>query len=163
MIRKTKIGFVARLWYYFRIGYATYLTFLLGAVQTLIVVWYLAIKDTPVIANLFGHFVPFAVVVCAVGIPPTILIGWLHLKRSPAYSSELDIGVESNPYNYKYPPGYTKEAWGPMFLEILVMLERLLDSEELVTTEDKARLQGLKDKLTLLKEGGFVGSPRRSL
>jgi hypothetical protein len=163
MIKKTKVRFVARLWYYFRMGYATYLTFLLGAVQTLVVVWYLAIKDTPALANLFGHFVPFAVVVSAVGIPPTILVGWLHLKRSPAYSSELDIGVEANPYNYKFPPGFALEAIGPWYLELLLMMRRLLESEQLLTSEDKTRLRELEQKLRILNKGGFVGNPRRNL
>jgi len=65
----SKLGFVARVWYYFRIGYSTYLTFVLGAANTLVVVWYLAIREVPAIENFFGHFVPFAILTTLVGVP----------------------------------------------------------------------------------------------
>src|SRR3990172_941166 len=100
-----RIRFLTRLWFYFRIGYATYLTFLLGAVNTLVVVWYLAIRDIPVVEEAFGHFAPFVVFVTVVGVPLSIAVGWIHYKRSSAYTSEVDIQVEAKPYNYKLVPG----------------------------------------------------------
>lgn len=39
--------FLFRCWYYFRIGYSTYLTFLLGFATTLVTVYYLAINNIP--------------------------------------------------------------------------------------------------------------------
>lgn len=159
----SKLGFVARLWYYFRIGYGTYLTFLLGAVNTLVVVWYLAIREVPAVENLFGHFVPFAVLVTLVGVPLSVAMGWLHLKRTPAYTSELDIGVEANPYYYKLPPGYNKEAFAPLYLELLTQVTRLLDAHKLLTNDDKSRIEALDRKMRLLIEGGFVGTPRTRL
>lgn len=155
-----KFGFIARLWYYFRIGYGTYLTFLLGALNTLIVVWYLAIQGAPAIENLFGHFVPFAVVVTLVGVPLSVAMGWLHIKRTPAYSSEMDIGVEANPYYYKLPPGYNREAFAPLYLELLIQTSRLLDAQKLLTNGDKSRIQALEQKMRLLIDGGLVGTPR---
>ena len=86
------------MWYYFRIGFATYLSFVLGAVNTLVVVWYLAIQNAPAIQSIFGHFLEFGVVATLIGVPLSVGIGWIHIKRSPAYTSELDIGVEANPY-----------------------------------------------------------------
>ena len=38
---------IYRAWYYFRLGYSTYLTFILGYVSTLVTVCYLAIKNMP--------------------------------------------------------------------------------------------------------------------
>jgi hypothetical protein len=156
----SKFGFVARLWYYFRIGYETYLTFLLGAVNTLVVVWYLAIREVPAIENFFGHFAGFAVVVALVGVPLSVAMGWLHIKRTPAYSSEMDIGVEANPYYYKLPPGYNKEAFAPLYLELLTQMTRLLDAQKLLKNEDKSRIEALEQKMRLLIEGGLVGTPR---
>ena len=159
----SKFGFVARLWYYFRIGYGTYLTFLLGAVNTLVVVWYLAIREVPAIENFFGHFVGFAVVVALVGVPLSVAMGWLHIKRTPAYSSEMDIGVEANPYYYKLPPGYNKEAFAPLYLELLTQTTRLLDAQNLLTSEDKSRIEALEQKMRLLIDGGLVGTPRTKM
>jgi len=156
----SKLGFVARLWYYFRIGYGTYLTFLLGAVNTLVVVWYLAIREVPLIESLFGRFVPFAVAVTLVGVPLSVAMGWLHIKRTPAYSSELDIGVEANPYYYKLPPGFNREAFAPLYLELLTQMTRLLDVQNLLTNEDKSRIEELEQKMRLLISGGLVGTPR---
>jgi len=138
---RTKLGFVARLWYYFRIGYSTYLTFVLGAVNTLVVVWYLAIREVPAIESFFGHFLPFAVAVILVGVPLSVAIGWTHIKRSPAYSSEIDIGVEANPYYYKLPPGYNREVYAPLYLEMLMQLKQLLDPQRLLSDEEKSRIE----------------------
>ncbi len=159
----SRIGYAARLWFYFRIGYATYLTFLLGAVNTLVVVWYLAIREVPAIQSLFGHFLPFAIVVTLLGVPTSIAIGWVHLKRSPAYSSELDIGVEANPYYYKLPPGYNREVFAPLYLELLTQLKRLLEAQKLLDKEERLRIQGLEQKLQVLIEGGLVGRPKRKI
>lgn len=159
----TKLGFAARLWYYFRIGYATYLTFILGALNTLVVVWYLAIREVPAVESFFGHFVPFAIVTTLVGIPSGVIIGWVHLKRSPAYSSEQDITAEANPYFYKLPPGYNREAFAPLYLELLVELNRLLDAHNLLTDEDRPRIETIRRKLQVLADGGIVGTPRKKM
>lgn len=159
----SKWGYAARLWYYFRIGYATYLTFLLGAVNTLIVVWYLAIREVPAIQNLFGHFIPFAMVVILIGGPLSIAIGWIHIKRSPAFSSEMDIGVEANPYYYKLPPGYNREVYAPLYLELLVQLKRLLSAQGLLDSEENSKIKELEDKLKTLIDGGLIGKPRTKI
>jgi hypothetical protein len=147
-------------WYYFRVGYATYLTFLLGFVSTLITVYYLAIKNVPNLQDLFPRFVPFALLATIVGVPLSVAIGWLHLKRVPAYSSELDIGVEANPYNYKIPPGHSREVFTPFNLEMLMMMRRLLESQGLLNEEEKSRVDEIERKLRLLINGGMVGTPR---
>jgi hypothetical protein len=156
-----KLRFVARLWFYFRMGYATYLTFLLGYISTLITVYYLAIKNIPALLDVFPKFVPFAVLSTVIGVPLSIGIGWLHLKRSLAYSSEMDIGVESNPYYYKLPPGYNLEVFGPLYLELLLQMKKLLVTNKLLNQEDNERIENLAKKLRTLNEGGYIGSPRR--
>jgi hypothetical protein len=157
----SKLGYVGRVWYYFRIGYATYLTFLLGYVSTLITVYYLAIKNIPEILSFFPKFVPFAVLASITGVPFSVAIGWVHLKRSGAYTSELDIGVEANPYNYKLPAGYAKEATVPAMLVTLNLLKRLLEKQGLLDNEEIERIDALERQLTHLIEGGMVGRPRR--
>lgn len=158
----SKLRFAGRLWYYFRIGYSTYLTFLLGYVSTLITVYYLAIKNIPQLLDFFPRFVPFAALASIIGVPFSVAIGWVHLKRSAAYTSELDIGVEANPYNYKLPPGFAREVTTPAMLVTLDLVKRLLEKQGLLDNKDIERIDALERQLTHLIEGGMVGTPRRS-
>jgi hypothetical protein len=154
-------NFLNRAWYYFRLGYSTYLTFLLGYVSTLVTVYYLAIKNIPQLLDIFPKFVPFAVLSTIVGVPLSVTIGWVHLKRSGLFSSEQDISVESNPYLYKLPPGYTKEAAMPATLATIQLLRKLAETNKALTETEKAELDELEKKLKSLLSGGYVGSPRR--
>jgi hypothetical protein len=157
------LRWVYRSWYYFRLGYGTYLTFVLGYVSTLITVYYLAIKNMSPLLDLFPHFGPFAVLASVVGIPLAIVVGWIHLKRSNLYSSEQDITVESNPYNYKLPPGYWTEALVPTMLVQLRILKKLCETEGTLTESEKNEIEELEKKIAILLKGGHVGSPRRRL
>lgn len=154
---------ISRAWYYFRLGYSTYLTFLLGYISTLITVYYLAIKNIPDLLVLFPRFVPFAALATVVGVPASVAIGWFHLKRSTLYSSEADISVEANPWNYKLPPGWWKEALYPALLAELRILRQLAKREALVTDADQKQLESLEETLEKLIQGGFVGTPRRKM
>jgi hypothetical protein len=150
-----------RAWYYFRLGYSTYLTFLLGFVSTLVTVYYLAIKNIPYLLDFFPKFVPFAILSIVVGVPVSVAIGWVHLKRSGLFSSEQDISVEANPYQYKLPPGMAMEVTTPAGLIQLRILRKLADANGLLTEAEKALLDELEKKYQILLDGGHVGSPRR--
>jgi hypothetical protein len=153
--------FIGRTWFYFRIGYATYLTFVLGFVSTLITVYYLAIKSVPDLLNLFPRFVPFAIICTVIGVPVSVGVGWIHYKRGPAYTSEVDIQVEANPYYFKFAPGYNLEVVGPVYLELLLLLKKLSARQGLLDEADKSTIDELERKLRILNEGGYVGTPRR--
>jgi len=154
---------IYRAWYYFRMGYSTYLTFILGYFSTLVTVYYLAIKNLPSLLDLFPHFESFVLLGTFVGVPLSVMIGWVHMKRSRLFSSEQDVSVESNPYNYKLPSGYLKEAWGPAMLMQLKLLRKLLETKGLLTDPERADVAELERKMKLLIEGGYVGSPKRKL
>lgn len=156
-------AYFARFWYYFRMGYATYLNFLLGYGSTLVTVYYLALKSSPALLDIFPKFIPFAVGATVVGAPLTVVIGWVHLKRSPAYSSEVEVGVESNPYNYKIVPGYWKEAFVPLFLELLVQIKQLSAAQNLLDGDRKSRIEDIERKLQVLIDGGYLGAPRTKM
>ena len=96
---KQKVGF--RAWYYFRTGWSTYFAFIFAAINTLVVTYYLAIENIPVLQAIFPSFVSYFLVVMIIGIPILVLAGYIHFRRIPAYSSELDIGVYSNPWFFK--------------------------------------------------------------
>ena len=152
--------FVYRMWYYFRIGYSTYLTFLLGFATTLVTVYYLAIKNIPFLLNVFPQFWPFAVLTLFVGVPLSVFVGWIHMKGSGLWMSEVDISVEANPYLYKMYPGYWQEAFTPLYLELLRGMRVMLEKEKMLTKDDKERIENLEEKVRKLIEGGYVGTPR---
>ena len=154
---KSRLPF--RSWYYFRTGYATYLAFALAAINMMVVVYYLAIKSVPSLETLFPNFTIWALSIITIGVPLAILLGWLHVKRSPAYRSEMDIMVEANPYYYKLPPGFWKEVFAPLYLELLRLNLKVLNKEQL-TEEEQKQIKELQEKLEVLIRGGYIGNPR---
>jgi len=152
-----------RAWYYFRLGYSTYLTFLLGYLSTLVTVYYLAVKNIPSLLDVFPRFVPFAVIGTAIGAPLAVIIGWVHLKRSALYSSEAEVSVESNPFNYKLTPGWVKDAYGPAALMQLRLLHKLSEKAGALTDMERAEILELEKRWETLVGGGYVGSPKRKL
>ena len=93
---KRNIGF--RFWFYFRSGWSSYFAFIFAAINTLVVTYYLAIERYPFLESIFPNFIQYVVIIVSVGIPLLILVGYAHWKRTPAYRSEADIWMESNPY-----------------------------------------------------------------
>jgi hypothetical protein len=134
----------------------------LGYVSTLITVYYLAIKNLPYLLNIFPKFEWFSVLATVIGAPLSVIIGWLHLKRTQAYSAESEITTESNPYTYKIPPGFWREAFVPLYFEVLVLLKKLSEKQELLTDEDKARIGHIEENMQILLAGGHLGTPRRT-
>ena len=152
-----------RAWYYFRLGYSTYLTFLLGYVSTFVTLYYLAIKNMPPLLDLFPHFADFVIVGTVIGVPLAVAIGWVHMKRSALFVSEQDVALEANPYNYKLIPGYWQEAFVPTFLTLLKQNRKILASNRLLSAEEDQTITELERKLETLISGGYVGKPRRQM
>jgi len=161
VLRSTR--WIYRAWYYFRMGYSTYLTFVLTYVSMLVTVYYLAIKNMPELLDIFPHFTPFAVLATVIGVPLAVTIGWVHMKRSKLFSSEQDIAVESNPYQYKLPPGYLKEAWVPAILLQLRLLRKLSETKGVLTDSERAELDEVEKRIETLLQGGYLGNPKREI
>ena len=87
-----------RSWYYFRMGWSTYFAFIFAAINTLTVTYYLAIEKVPELEILFPNFIQYVVIISGIGVPVLVAIGYIHYKRSKAFKSEVDIIVETNPY-----------------------------------------------------------------
>ena len=85
-------------WFYFRIGWSTYFAFIIAAVNTLTVTYYLAIENYPTLKALFPTFEQYIIIIMAIGIPLLSFTGYAHYKRTKAYRSETDIWIESNPW-----------------------------------------------------------------
>jgi len=93
---KQRKGF--RGWFYFRMGWSTYFVFILAAINTLTVTYFLAIDNYPTLKAIFPSFEQYAVIMVCIGIPILILVGYAHFKKTLAYKSEMDVMIESNPY-----------------------------------------------------------------
>jgi len=93
------IGF--RAWYYFRMGWSTYFAFILAAINTLTVTYYLAIENYPTLKEIFPSFEIYIIVIISIGIPLLVTIGFVHYKRTSARKAEVDIGMETNPYQIR--------------------------------------------------------------
>lgn len=155
---KKKTGF--RGFYYFRTGYVTYFTMIVGLINVLSSTYFLAIKKIPWMISLFPTFSHYAIFCVVVGIPLVIVVGWLHLKKVGTYAAEADISNEASPYNYKLVPGFLKEAFGPAYLAILRINIKKAKGEKL-TSEELSEIQNIEEKLQKLIDGGYVGNPPR--
>ena len=93
---RKNIGF--RSWFYFRTGWSMYFAFILSAINTLTVTYYLAIEKYPVLTGIFPNFVQYVLIIAGIGIPILVIVGYVHYKRTQAFKSEADVLVESNPY-----------------------------------------------------------------
>ena len=91
-----KLGF--RGWFYFRQGWSIYFAFIFAAINTMVVTYYLAIENIPILKEVFPTFYVYLLVVSSIGIPLLILVGYIHFKRTKAYEAEADIVYESNPF-----------------------------------------------------------------
>ena len=146
--------------FYFRIGYATYLVFFIGIINFLTTSYFLAIKKIPEIIDIFPTFEIYIITMVSIGLPLVTLVGWLHFKRTGAYSAESVISQQATPYNFMYQPGYNKEVFGPAYLAILKINKKRLTGEKL-SESDCENIKHLEKKLQHLIDGGYVGDPPR--
>lgn len=155
-MNKKKRGF--RGFYYFRTGYVTYFTMIVGLINVLSSTYFLAIKKISWMINIFPTFNYYIIFCVVIGLPLVILTGWLHLKRIGTYAAEADISNESAPYNYKLMPGYYKEVFGPAFLSILRINIKRSQGEKL-TSEEILEIKNLEEQIQNLIDGGYAGQP----
>ena len=92
---KSSTGF--RGWFYFRMGWSTYFAFILAAINTLTVTYFLAIDNYPILSTIFPSFEIYVLIITSIGIPLLIFIGYSHYKKTKAFRSEVDVLLETNP------------------------------------------------------------------
>mgnify|MGYP004382208223 CR=1 FL=1 len=90
-----------RSWFYFRMGWSTYFAFIFAAINTLTVTYFLAIERYPELSAIFPNFIQYVLIVTIIGIPLLVIVGYVHYKRTLAYRAEVDVGLESNPYQLR--------------------------------------------------------------
>lgn len=147
-----------RSWFYFQTGYSQYFVFIFGAVNTLTLTYYLAIDNYPALQSAFSSFTIYVAIVTLAGFPAMVLAGYLHMRRTSAFRSQVEISVESDPYMYRLPPGVHQEVMAPLLYEVLGALKKA-DAGERLTPDEVRAMKDLDEKLGFLSGGGILRRP----
>jgi len=145
-----------RYWYYFRQGYQLYFAFIFAGINTMVITYFLAIEKAPFLKEIFPTFPVYAVTLILFGFPLLILAGYVHYKKMPAFKSEQEVNVISNPYQYKLGPGMAKHVNMPFSLLMSKLMIKLLTNQKITDNEIK-EMQELQKKMEHLIKGGYVG------
>ncbi len=139
---KNSVGF--RSWYYFRTGWSTYFAFILAAINTLTVTYFLAIDNYPGLKAIFPSFEQYVIIIVAIGIPLLISIGYIHFKRTKAFKSEVDVLIESNLYQRRNT--VNGEINLKLNLKLISMLIKLSKNQS-ISENDINDIQKLYDEI----------------
>lgn len=162
-----------RAWFYFRIGYSTYIAFPIGFISNVIVIYALAIRDNTYWGTCAtcGHHFPalpgigaggtFALIAIAIAIPISVGVGLFHMKRTGAFAADASVSLESNPYVYKLVPGKEQEVVLPLMVATAKGVVSVMERQNTLTDADRLEFQDLLRKADILLAGQPVGTPRR--
>jgi len=89
---------IFRVWFYFRTGWSIYFAFILAAINTLTVTYFLAVENYPSLKAVLPSFEYYVILVSLIGIPLLTAIGYSHFKRTPGLRAESDVLQRENPY-----------------------------------------------------------------
>jgi hypothetical protein len=133
-----------RAWFYFRNGWSLYFAFIFAAINTLTVTFYLAIEKYPDLNWLFPSFLHYILVVCVIGAPCLIFVGYVHYKRTAARKAEVDISYETDAY--KARTLVNTEIAITLNMQLLDIIMKISKKQEL-SAEDYQELEKLREKL----------------
>ena len=148
-----KQNLLFRSWFYFRTGWQTYFAFILAAINTLTVTYFLAIDNYPSLQTIFPSFEIYILIIVSIGIPLLILIGFIHFKRSQSFKSEADVLIESNPYQKRNT--VNSELNLRLNLKILSMTLKVLRKENLSEAEIQEITKAYDEIVSLSKDRNF--------
>ena len=147
---------VFRSWFYFRMGWATYFAFVLAAINTLTVTYFLAIDNYPSLKSVFPSFEIYILIIVSIGIPILIVIGYAHFKRTQAFKSEIDVMIESNPYQRRNT--VNNEINLRVNLQLMKLLIKLVNDEKLDTSESENLKKLIKTYEEFTENRSFVNN-----
>ena len=143
-------------WYYFRMGWSTYFAFILAAINTLTVTYFLAIDNYPSLKLIFPSFEIYILIIVSIGIPLLIAIGYAHFKRTQAFKSEIDVMIESNPYQRRNT--VNNEINLRVNLQLMKLLTKLVNNEKLDTSESENLKKLIKTFEEFTENRSFVNN-----
>ena len=145
----SKNGTFFRFWYYFRTGWSTYFSFILAAINTLTVTYFLAVDNYPFLKIIFPSFEQYVGIIVIMGIPLLVTIGYFHFKRTKAFKSEVDVLIESNPYQKRNT--VNSELNLRLNLKIITMLYKISKNESM-TKSEMEEVEKLFDEISKLSD-----------
>ena len=138
-----------RSWFYFRTGWQTYFAFILAAINTLTVTYFLAIENYPSLKTVFPSFEIYILITVSIGIPLLVFIGYVHFKRSRSFKSEADVLIESNPYQRRNT--VNSEIILRLNLQLMSTLLKVAKKEDL-SEEEIEEITQLHDEILKLSK-----------
>jgi len=138
-----KIDLSYRIWYYFRNGWSIYFAFILGAINTLVVTYYLAIERAPFLKDVFPTFTIYVITAAAIGIPILTIIGYVHWKKSGARRAEVDVNYEANPYEARTM--VNTEMVLKLSLELAELVIKLQNQKQVSDDEINSLIKQIKE------------------
>tara|TARA_Y100001949_G_scaffold96789_1_gene81647 strand:- start:333 stop:833 length:501 start_codon:yes stop_codon:yes gene_type:complete len=145
-----------RSWYYFRTGWTTYFAFILAAINTLTVTYFLAIENYPDLKSIFPSFEQYVTIIILIGIPLLVFVGYIHFKRTRAFKSEVDVLIESNPYQRRNT--VNGEINLKLNLKLISMLIKLSKNESLSENDIKDTQKLYDEIITFSDERRFANN-----
>ncbi|WOV93494.1 MAG: hypothetical protein R1F52_02390 [Candidatus Nitrosoabyssus spongiisocia] len=149
---------IFRFMQYFRVAYSEYFIFIIGLFNMLTLTYYLAIQNYPSLLLIFPNFTYYVIIAISIIVPVLIIIGYIHMNKSNALSSEIEVYEESNPFAYKLPPGIFTECLFPLYLNLLKLTRASLTNG--TADIDKKHIDELSSKLDQLRNGNPIPKPK---
>lgn len=131
-------------WYYFRQGWSLYFAFILAAINTLTVTYYLAIDNIPELQAVFPSFAHYISTTVIIGVPILVFVGYLHYKKTSAYRNEAGVVFESNPFQRRIL--VNSEIIVKFQLELSQILIKTYSSQP-ISDEEKERISKMHEEL----------------
>ena len=141
MVKTDSLPF--KLLYYFRQGWSLYFAFIFAAVNTLTVTYFLAIDNYPVLKSIFPSFEMYILLTVSIGLPMLTAVGYIHYRRSPAYSSETCVMIRANPYMRRTL--INSELNVQMNIKMSQILMKISNNED--AKEEMSELKDIHDKI----------------
>ena len=152
----SKNSILFRAWYYFRMGWSTYFAFILAAINTLTVTYFLAIDNYPSLKLFFPSFEMYILIIVTVGVPILIAIGYAHFKRTKAFKSEIDVMIESNPYQRRNT--VNNEMNLRMNLQLIKLWTKLVNDDKLESVDSDNLKKLIKTYEEFTKDRTFTNN-----
>ena len=145
-----KTPFYFRTWYYFRTGWSVYFAFIFAAINMLVVTYFLAIDNYPMLKEVFPTFIIYVTIVVTIGIPLLVFIGYMHFKRTPSFRAEAVINFESNPFTRRVLVNY--ELTLKLNTKLMELILKISQGEK-ISKEEILAATKIQDELeTLVNE-----------
>jgi|TARA_B100001142_G_scaffold188502_1_gene187685 hypothetical protein len=137
-------------------GWSTYFAFILAAINTLTVTYFLAIDNYPSLKLFFPSFEMYILIIVTVGVPILIAIGYAHFKRTKAFKSEIDVMIESNPYQRRNT--VNNEMNLRMNLQLIKLLTKLVNDDKLESVDSDNLKKLIKTYEEFTKDRTFTNN-----